>query len=308
MSEEKSLNNRIFKFVADNRAIFLFISPIIIIVIVICLINLNSTQSISDLIMFGSQKEPIVKYKSDAELIANFQAHREEFNQIPQQLLQLEKENVLLLAEKAKNDEIMEKKRLRVIEHIKELTEKELNRLVLEKNINADILENQKKKVIAFSENVREKEFERLYFERSKFEELLFQNRNKKLKEIDTAIKGLGNPGYSFEKIQANGEKNLRIYGFGNSYSESHFWENTTEEFTTGTGYFLFGENNQPDKQFVVENFDDLHTSTNLKTTIKNLKSKFGQDRGEIYVHIEGNWYLYFCFSRGVMQNKVDGD
>ena len=107
-------------------------------------------------------------------------------------------------------------------------------------------------------------------------------------------------------------DNNIEINQKYNSYRERNF--SLSESYTqyyTEKGYVVFGENNQPDPRFVVDSIDKLHASNNIKTTVQAVLDQFGSEEGagknrHIYVHIEGNLYLYFYVSQTVRTPEDD--
>lgn len=179
-------------------------------------------------------KETKINIKSDAELISEFQAHKEEFNRLIQQIRQIENE--------------------------------------------------------------------RQQFENEKSNKL-FDTIDAKRKEADQLLQKLG---YAEHRhYVAQGQIVIPQKRF--HYQEGHFFSNLVTSYSLVKGLILFDENMQPDKRYVVDSLDNIHFSGNIVLSTRKFISKFGQ-KGRIYVHIEGNLYLFLevSYSPNHYPNSLD--
>ncbi|HRH45696.1 MAG TPA: hypothetical protein PKY82_28910 [Pyrinomonadaceae bacterium] len=168
-------------------------------------------------------KDTKINIKSDAELISEFQAHKEEFSRLIQQIRQIENE--------------------------------------------------------------------RQQFENEKSSKL-FDTIDSKRKVVDQALQKLGY--LEHRHYVAQGQiviPQKRFY-----YQEGHLFSNLVTSYGLVKGLILFDENMQPDKSYIVDSLDSIHSSGNIVLSTRKFISKFGQ-KGTIFVHIEGNLYLFLGVS-----------
>lgn len=194
--------------------------------------------------------------KSDAEIISDFQSQKDELNGIIGQIQQIEKERQLLIIQRDTN-----------------------NKLIDEKLKNNDINKNNK--------DLKESEKKRLIDEKSKNNRSFFDTLDAKRKEIDQILKKMGYQGHSH--YSSNGKIVINQKSF--FYSENHFFSSFKSSYTMQKGLIFFEENLQPDPQFVIDNLDQ-YSSGNIKFNTQRFADKFGKME-TVYVHIEGNWYLF---------------
>jgi hypothetical protein len=260
---ENNQNQQSFRLsMGKNPFIFLFLSLFILAGLIV--IGNFAYPSVYGFIYKGAE----INLKSDAELIFDLQTHQEEFNRIVRQIRQIETERQRLVLQRDRDNETIDQQ--------------------LKKN--AEI--NQK------DESLKRAEMLRLGNEKNKNNKAFLDIIEAKRKDVDRDLQNLGYQRH----LHFSREGRIVIPQKSFIYSESHFFSNLKTIFRVEEGYILFDENMQPDQRFVVDKIDKFHASGNIKTTIQKILREFGREeninRRYIYVHLEGNLYLYFCVSQ----------
>lgn len=214
------------------------------------------------------KKKRVIDFKSDAELVADYQAGREDFRQILEQVAQTTKEI------KQHNSPLYEQNET-------------LRRELIQNN---EINRNSEKPKVA--------EKKRLSDEMDRNLTLINKFTKEKELQIYNALEKIGYRAYKSR------EDYIKIYKYY-QHDELPFALGDTHriEYRVEKGYVLFTENKGPDPQFVVDTIDNFHSSNNIRTATEELLSEYGRknkgfDEVYIYVHIEGNLYLYFYASQ----------
>jgi hypothetical protein len=247
---ERNANRRLFGSAKGNKSgNFFFLAPFTVILFI--LTGYLGYPYFYGLVFKGTAMD----CKSDAEISAEFQAHKEEFNQVVQKELQAQEEIRLLTLEINKKNEIIK------------------NQL----KQNAEINRN--------NEELKQKESGRLLYEIHKNEVFLSRARGEKREEIKKFLKGLELSDYSLTRESL-------MFAKSYYYQEPQLFYNRRTSYHIAKGLILFGENNQPEPQYVVDNLDAFHASGNIKLAARKFAAKFGAN-ATIYVHIEGKWYLF---------------
>jgi hypothetical protein len=248
----------------NNQKIFGLTRKQALIVFIIILLSIVwlGTSLYDTYLTFSGIKFQKTTYKFDAEIIADFQAHKEEFNQIPQKLTQIQKNLQILETDIAKKSDL--------IKTNKNLSVDEQKRLSDEQQVlirNSGIEREKRDKIVEF-------------FTKQGFPHYF--------KEKNPNMLPFGNPTpniLSFGKMDVYQEK----------FSEDTY-RITNHIYRTTKGLTYFDENVQPDKQYVVDDLDNFHSSNNIKLTVQKFMEKFGEG-GTIYRHLEDNWYIYLSVS-----------
>ena len=208
--------------------------------------------------------------KSDAEMITQFQARKEEFNQL------IPKESQYW---------------------------KEMGNLEMEIKNKNEVIQNQIYEIYK-TKNPDYPLTRQLISEQYKNNRLLDTTKKERRAEIDTFLNGLLN-GQDFHFFSMEGG-NL-MYAQSYEYKEYHLFIDRHDFYYLAKGLILFRENNQPDKQYVVDNLDNFHSSGNIILTAQKFAKKFGE-KGTIYVHLEGNWYLFLRVLMGGVKCPPDNN
>lgn len=223
----------------------------------------------------GNEKKQYTEYASDAELISH--ANEEEFRSIIEQVRQAESDRQALLAQLYKdNTPIGEEKKK--VENDPQLTPEQ--RTAELRRLGDQLIKN----YTNFKNAVIPRQ-QKLLSKLRPFGSLHYTEMNH----------------YSYLK-----DNNIEITQKHNFYEEPNFFRvGTYTVYSTEKGYIVFGENSRPDPRAVVDNIDKFHASGNIKTTVQSVLWQFGAEKGAeqkryLYVHIEGNLYLYFYVLQGV--------
>lgn len=244
-----------------SRNLLFIVATVIIIVVGFVLIGNIVYPSIYEY----KYPQSKLKLKSDAEVIAQFQTRKTELNQLLQQIYQTEKELQPLKDEVNKKIKIFQEE--------------------LEKNeeINKD------------NPQLKEKERIRLRNELGYPRQPLMKISAEKLFTLQRETNKLGFVLLSLQDPTGDFKVEPEIrFGLRNNdyqFDKEHLWGSKLERYFIEKGFVAFTKNNQPDQHLVVDSLDN-YSSGNIKFIAQKFIAKFGKN-DTIYVHIQGNWYLF---------------
>lgn len=215
--------------------------------------SLTSNKIEKEITSNENVKEQQFTFKSDNELITNYQKNRADYQQVIQ--------------------------KIKEINELKAQLKKETDEFQRQLKINNEDNRN--------NETQRKSNEEKIRAEWQKVGDLFSKSYKPKYKEINEAVKKIGNQAYDPYN------ENSRII-----LDRSFKYDDTKQNdgYHISEGFVLFDENTQPDPRFVVDNIDNFHDSGNIITTYKKILSKFPPKttfKGTIYLPVEGNFYLY---------------
>lgn len=238
-----------------SRNLLLIIGAVIFIIAGFIFIENSVYPAVYESIYPGTK----INVKSDAEIIAYFQTHKEKFNQLIPEELQSRKDYEVLRLEVNKKNEVL--------------------RDQLKKN----------EEINKHNEQLKNQERFRLQEEISRNTAPLHQLFVQKRRETNKFLEGIG-----FSVFSLNMPLTKWECGRAHNYEEEHFSHSDFRTtYSVQKGIVWFDENNQPDKQYVVDSFDKFHSVGNIIIDAQRFVSKFGEDAKPRYLHLEGNWYLF---------------
>lgn len=209
-------------------------------------------------------KETKINFKSDAEIISQFQAHKEELDRLIEKEAQSGKEYDALRLEINKKNEPLN------------------NQL---KN-NEDINKN--------NQQLKSQEHLRLLAEKSQNDKVLSDFIKVKSEETKKFLESIGfselsNCSADYTSLEAKKWMCGKKFGYQEEQNQNKY----KMDYSIEKGLMWFGENNQPDRQYVVDNLDKFHDTGNIKWSAQKFKKTFGKDCETIFLHLGGNWYLF---------------